>query len=115
MDTITGSWKGALISEDGQRTRFALDQPSHALWNAAPVFSIDGADTNAQLLEGAERSFVALAEGPRDPRSGRFAQLLLEARVLGDRLVGHWLRRDSCGEVVAEGQLVGRREMKLSL
>jgi hypothetical protein len=111
MDTITGTWKGALISDDGQRTRFALDQPSHVLLNATPVFSIDGASTSAQLLEGAARSFVTLAE-PVDP-SGRLAQLLLEARVLGDRLVGHWLRRNACGEVVAEGQLVGVREMKL--
>jgi hypothetical protein len=77
------------------------------------VFSIDGACAKAKLLEGADRSFVALAEGPADPQSGRIAQLLLEARVLGDRLVGHWLRRDACGEVVAEGQLVGSREVKL--
>jgi hypothetical protein len=112
MDTITGTWKGALISDDGQRTRFALDQPSHMQMNAAPVFSIDGANASAQLLEGAARSFVTLAE-PVDPQSGRLAQLLLEARVFGDRLVGHWLRRNACGEVVAEGQLIGVREMKL--
>ena len=113
MDTITGTWTGALISDDGQRTHFALNQPSHSVMHATPVVSIDGAITSAQLLEGAARSFVTLAEGPRDPQSGRLAQLLLEARVLGDRLVGRWLRRDACGEVVAEGQLVGTREMKL--
>jgi hypothetical protein len=113
VDTITGTWKGALISDDGQRTRFAFNQPSHSVMHATPVISIEGSIASAQLLEGAARSFVALAEGPRDPQSGRLAQLLLEARVLGDRLVGHWLRRDACGEVVAEGRLVGVREMKL--
>ena len=109
MDTITGTWRGALISEDGRRVQFALNQPSHSVVDAGPVLSINGARARARLLEGASRSFVALADGPADPQSGRLAQLLLEARVLGNRLVGHWLRRDSHGDVVAEGRLVGTR------
>lgn len=110
MDTITGTWEGTLISDDGtRRTRFALTQPPHATASVGPEFSIGGASTRTRLLDGAARSFVALAESPADASSGRFAQLLLEARVLGDRLVGRWLRRDECGHVVAAGTLSAGR------
>ena len=113
MDTITGCWEGALISGDGKReAQFAFRQPSHSTNSAGPVFSLNGAATHTQLLDGAEKSFVALADAPdgsRDERSGHIAQLLLEARVLGDRLVGSWLRRDSEGHVVASGALMGAR------
>ena len=110
MDTITGCWEGALITDDGTReTRFALRQPSHAVTDAGPVFSFDGTSTPTRLLDGASRSFVALADTPVDPVSGRIAQLLLEARVLGDRLVGRWIRRDGAGHVVARGVLRAAR------
>jgi hypothetical protein len=88
-----------------------LSQPGHELRPAAGITLTlaGGASIPARLLEGAARAMVALADGARDPESGRSAQLLLEGRVLGDRLVGHWMRRDASGRVLASGHLTASR------
>lgn len=110
MDTITGTWEGTLIRDDGKReAHFAFRQPPHTSADAGPVFSLDGAKSSARLLDGASRSFVALADTSTDPSSGRIAQLMVEARVLGDRLVGRWIRRDGRGAVIATGVLRAAR------
>jgi hypothetical protein len=109
MDTITGCWRGALVDTDGQREmQFALDQPSHTT-GERPVISINGKPSTARLLDAAQRSFVALTDTPEAQRPGSFLHLLMEARVLGDRLVGRWLYRDNAGEIVARGLLTGVR------
>lgn len=122
MDTITGCWQGALISEQGGRALpFALQQSARELTatgGALPTGASPtgvtlalggGATVPARLLEGASRALVALADDTRDPESGALAQLLLEARLAGDHLVGHWMRRDANGRVLASGQLTASR------
>ena len=112
MDTITGCWEGALVPDHGgMATSFALRQPAHEL---KPVAGITltlsgGASIPAQLLDGAPRAIVALADNASDPESGGLAQLLLEGRVFGDRLVGHWMRRDATGRVLSSGHLTASR------
>jgi hypothetical protein len=112
VDTITGCWEGALVPEHGGiTTSFALIQPAHELRPAAGItLSLaGGASIPARLLEGAPRSMVALADDAQDPESGGVAQLLLEGRVLGDMLVGHWMRRDVSGRVLSSGHLTASR------
>ena len=112
MDTITGCWKGALISDQGGGdTAFALTQPARAV---APTSGTTltlggGASFPARLLDGAPRALVALVEGARDPQSGAMGGLLLEARVHGDEMVGYWVRRDDAGHVLASGHLTAGR------
>ena len=65
--------------------------------------------TPARLLDGAARAFVALVDETRDPVSGRLAQLFVDARVRGDRLVGRWIRRDHDGQILESGQLAADR------
>lgn len=105
MNTITGCWKGALISEDGREQPFSLSQPSHTAVDQFPELVVDGARARARLLDGTSRALVAFAEAPEE----RIARLLVEARVLGDRLVGEWLRRNADGQVVARGRLQAAR------
>lgn len=90
---------------------FALQQPRRdvKLTAGVTVALAGGESMPARLLEGASHAMVALAEGTRDPESGALAQLLLEARLAGDQLVGHWMRRDAEGRVVAQGQLTAHR------
>jgi hypothetical protein len=112
VDTITGCWEGALISDHGgDDTAFALTQPAREL---APTCGTTltlagGAAFPARLLDGAARALVALVEGARDPESGAVTGLLLDARVRGDRMVGHWMRRDAAGHVLASGHLTAGR------
>jgi len=112
VDTITGCWEGALISDHGAiTTAFALTQPPHEL---SPVVGTTlalagGASIPARLLDGTARALVALVDSARDPESGRFAQLLLDARIGGDRMVGHWTRRDAVGHVTGQGPLTASR------
>lgn len=112
MDTITGCWKGALVPDSGGiATAFALSQPAHELKPAAGVtLSLAGGSyMPARLLEAAPRAMVALADDSRDPVSGCAAKLLLEGRVQGDHLVGHWTRRDETGRVLSSGHLTASR------
>lgn len=112
MDTITGNWEGALIPEaGGTLTVFALQQPERApSLTAGTTLRLGGGVLRpVLLLEGASRAMVALAEGIRDPDSGALAQLLLQARLAGDSLVGHWMRRDAAGRVLAQGWLTADR------
>lgn len=90
---------------------FALRQPTRdiSLTSGVTLALAGGASMPARLLEGASHAMVALAEGTRDPDSGALAQLLLEARLAGDHLVGHWMRRDADGRVTATGQLTATR------
>lgn len=117
MQLITGTWTGALISEDGRlNTPFFLSQPATCSTNSScvvvPAMSIAGsAPTSLRLLEGARNVLVGLAEAVPDPNSGALAQVLLDMRVLGDRLVGRWLRRDVNGVMVSAGDLVARRSV----
>ena len=106
--TITGCWEGTLLSDQGGRALpFALQQPPRALsLTSGPQVRIgthEAAPT--RLLDGAARAFVALVDEARDPVSGRLAQLLLNARVRGDRLVGHWFRRDDEGHILDSGMV----------
>ena len=110
--SITGCWEGALLSEQGGiALPFTLRQPPRALSLASgPQVRIgthDAAPT--RLLDGAARAFVALVDEARDPVSGRLAQLLVDARVHGDRLVGRWLRRDDEGHIVDSGMVEAGR------
>lgn len=111
MDTITGCWQGALIPDHGGRELpFALQQFARDVSPTGVTLALGGGATvPARLLEGASRALVALADDTRDPDSGALAQLLLEARLAGDHLVGHWTRRDANGRVVATGQLTASR------
>lgn len=124
MQLISGTWKGALISADGrQETEFSLSQPQPGAqgmhiqqafgvppFMPIPAMTIDGgAPTRMRLLEGARNALVALADAVPDPASGSLAQVLLDVRVLGDRLVGNWLRRDANGVMLSGGTLVAKR------
>jgi hypothetical protein len=112
MYTIAGSWEGALLTDNGDReTRFAMRQPLLPANDTGPIFLLDGAAAHTRLLEGTASSFVALADTPDGdgPSTAPHAHLLLEGRLLGDRLVGRWLRRDADGAVVASGRLMGTR------
>ena len=115
MQLITGSWTGALISEDGRiATPFSLSQPGWSATttagDATPAMTLNGsAPTSLRLLEGARNVLVGLADAVPDPASGVFAQVLLDVRVLGDRLVGRWLRRDLDGVMLSAGNLVAQR------
>lgn len=124
MQLMTGTWIGALISADGrQETEFSLSQPgftplsivqSQTLFSQsfAPAMTIEGsAPRSMRLLEGARNVLVALAEAVPDPASGSLAQVLLDVRVLGDKLVGSWLRRDANGVMLAGGTLVAERAL----
>lgn len=114
MDTIsiTGCWEGALLSDQGGfALPFSLRQPSREARPASePTLRVgDDAAVRTTVLDGASHSIVALAESTRDPISGRLAQLLVDARVHGDRLVGRWLRRDADGCIIASGALSAGR------
>ena len=115
MQLMTGTWNGALISADGRlETKFSLSQPGFSVGMpagaASPAMTINGgAATSVRLLEGARSALVALADAVPDPVSGSLAQVLLDVRMLGDRLVGHWLRRDANGVMLSEGRLVAVR------
>ena len=109
--SITGCWEGALLSDQGGAALpFSLTQPHRgAAADSGPRVRIGTDDAHpARLLDGAERNIVALVD-ERDPVSGRIAQLLVDARVRGDRLVGHWLRRDLEGHIFASGHLSATR------
>lgn len=110
--TITGCWEGALISDQGGSAMpFSLRQPPRSLSTAdGPTLRIGSEKAaSTRVLDGAARTIVALAEGTRDPESGGLAQLLVDARVRGDQLIGRWLRRDDAGRVLASGQLSAGR------
>ena len=112
MDTITGCWEGALLSDHGGApTAFALVQPAHELTpKCGTTLSLGGgASFPARLPDGTARVLVAFVEGARDPESGEVVGLLLEARVRGDRMVGSWMRRDEAGHVLASGHLTAGR------
>lgn len=109
--SITGYWEGALLSDQGATAvPFKLQQPPRARAPVSgPQFRLgNDAAIPAQLLDGAARAFVALVE-KRDPVSGRLAQLLVDARLRGDALVGRWLRRDHDGHIVGSGELTAGR------
>ncbi len=110
--SITGCWEGALLSDQGGiALPFSLRQPPHAVSPASmPTIRVGtSAATRTTVLDGAARSIVALAEDVCDPESGRFVQLLVDARVRGDRLIGRWLRRDGEGRVLSTGELSAGR------
>lgn len=115
MQLITGTWTGALLSEDGRpATPFSLSQPrptnTTASGDVAPALTFAGsAPTSLRLLEGARNVLVALADAVPDPSSGSLAQVLLDVRVRGDRLVGRWMRRDVNGVMLSAGKLVAER------
>ena len=115
MQLITGTWTGALISEDGRlATPFLLSQPGSSMTTSnsdvAPAMSFAGsAPRSLRLLEGARNVLVGLADAVPDPASGSLAQVLVDVRVLGDRLVGRWLRRDVNGVMLSAGNLVAER------
>ena len=109
--SITGCWEGALLSDQGGAALpFSLTQPHRApASDCGPRLRIGThAAAPAQLLDGAARTIVALVDD-QDPVSGRLEQLLVDARVRGDRLVGRWLRRDLEGQVFASGPLSATR------
>ena len=110
--SITGCWEGALLSDQGGvALPFSLLQPHRApASTSGPRLRVGTDDAApARLLDGAAHTIVALVDEARDPVSGRLAQLLVDARVRGDRLVGHWLRRDLEGQVFASGPLSATR------
>jgi len=117
MQLMTGTWNGALISDDGRlETQFSLSQPVFDSGTFAdtgaflPAMTIGGCTAaSVRLLDGARSALVALADAVPDPASGSLAQVLLEVRVLGDSLVGHWLRRDANGVKLSAGRLVAVR------
>ena len=109
--TITGTWEGALYSAHGQQARhFVLHQPARGAKNTASAglnsgsgmtLVVDDSEPEPlQLLDGTTRVLVGLAER---------AQLLIEARLRGDGMVGHWVQRDGEGRVQGEGELVAGR------
>ena len=109
--TITGTWEGALYSAHGQQARhFVLHQPTRGVQctsSAGPMGSsgmtlaLDHSEPEPlQLLDGTARVLVGLAER---------TQLLIEARLRGDDMVGHWVQRDGDGRVQGEGELVAGR------
>ena len=109
--SITGCWEGALLSDQGGAALpFSLTQPHRALASeCGPRLRIGTHESApAKLLDGAARAIVALVDD-QDPVSGRLDQLLVDARVRGDRLVGRWLRRDLEGQVFASGPLSATR------
>jgi hypothetical protein len=115
--SITGCWEGARLSDQGgMALPFTLQQPPRALsLTSGPQVRIGTHDAAAtRLLDGAARAFVALVDEARDPVSGRLAQLLLDARVRGDRLVGQWFRRDDQGHIVDSGMVEAGRVTTLS-
>lgn len=107
--SITGCWEGTLVSDQGGAALpFSLQQPPRSLTPASGTQLRVGGESAgaATLLDGATRAIVALLDDTRDPGSGRLAQLLVDARVRGDGLVGWWLRRDSeDGHVLGSGTL----------
>jgi hypothetical protein len=107
--SITGCWEGTLLSDQGGAALpFSLQQPPRSLTPvSATQLRVGGESASAaRLLDGATRAIVALLDDTRDPGSGRLAQLIVEARVRGDGLVGWWLRRDSeDGHVLGSGTL----------
>ena len=114
MDTvsITGCWTGALLSDQGGAALpFFLNQPARGLGVASgPTFRVGSEpSTTARLLDGASRAIVALLDDTRDPASGQLAQLLVDARVRGNQLVGRWWRRDETGQVLGSGALSAER------
>jgi hypothetical protein len=110
--SITGCWEGALLSDEGGvALPFSLRQPPRSATPArTPTIRAGaGAAISTTVLDGTSQALVALAEESRDPASGRVAQLLVDARVRGDRLVGRWLRRDRDGRVLSTGVLSAGR------
>lgn len=114
--TITGTWEGALYSAHGQQARhFVLHQPARGAQSTVSAGALgvgpmggggmtlvvdDSEPEPLQLLDGTTRVLVGLAER---------AQLLIEARLRGDGMVGHWVQRDGEGRVQGEGELVAGR------
>jgi hypothetical protein len=114
--TITGTWEGALYCAHGQQARhFVLRQTARGAQSAEAAGAVGGGDLIGsgmtlviddsepeplQLLDGTTRVLVGLAER---------AQLLIEARLRGDDMVGHWVQRDGNGRVQGEGELVAGR------
>ena len=95
-------WYGTLMSQ----CRSPLDAAAAA--EVTPPRWIEATRPGA-AVDGAARAFVALVDETRDPVSGRLAQLFVDARVRGDRLVGRWIRRDHDGQILASGQLAADR------
>lgn len=116
---ITGSWEGALLSDqNGHSVPFSLQQSAFSLATATPsaangmhVQIGSHSPAPAQLLDAASRSIVALVDAsdasdandglPDDARG----QWLMDARLRGNQLVGHWVRRDPHGHILGTGQL----------
>ena len=101
-----------MISDHGGvATAFALTQPARELSPTAgtTLTFAGGAPFPARLLDGTARALVALVEDARDPETGGPVGLLLDARIGGDRMVGHWTRRDAAGHVLASGYLTAGR------
>lgn len=113
--SITGCWEGTLVSDQGDAALpFSLQQPPRSATPASVPRLRVGSEKPlpARLLDGASRTIVALLDDTRDPVSGRLAQLVVEARVRGDALVGSWLRRDSeDGHVLGSGHLSAVRSV----
>ena len=107
--SITGCWEGTLLSDQGGAALpFSLQQPPRSLTPATSTQLRIGSEaaTPARILDGAARAIVALLDDTRDPGSGRLAQLIVEARVRGDGLVGWWTRRSADdGQVLGSGSL----------
>lgn len=120
MQLIPGSWTGTLIGDDGRHeAEFSLSSVGIMECNACeaqavgPALTIAGrAPVSFKLLEGARNALVALAHTVPESGSGALAQVLLEIRMLGDRLVGHWMRRDMDGAALSAGTLVAVRAGK---
>lgn len=118
MQLMIGTWNGELISEDGRlETKFSISHPGYSTGistestpASGPAMTIGGRDAaSVRLLDGARSVLVALADAVPDPASGSMAQVLLDARILGDKLVGRWLRRDANGVMLGGGRLVAVR------
>lgn len=118
MQLLAGNWEGTLTSDDGAQAHFSLSQTAFAsvvtTISAADVtplaITIQGGKRAAmRLLEGAKNVLVAIADAVPDPISGRPVQLLFDARVRGDRMVGQWLRRDCDGVIQAMGRIAAVR------